>query len=238
MRLAVIGDIHGNIYALKSVLEHIKNKNVDSIISTGDLVGYMPYPNEVVDMIRANHIFTLQGNHDQAIGDSIKISTDKIRAMSDRDIQKDASSAFTNWCIRDDNRWFLKNLCTRMISDSYDKRIMVVHGSPFRNDEYLYDEEKLLSYVSEKVSVDIIISGHTHIPYFKEVNGKYFINAGSVGKPKHGDSRSTYVIVQIEKGKVGCSIEKVEYDMNALLMDIRNNRMISDSLIDLLRMGR
>jgi predicted phosphodiesterase len=49
MNIAVISDIHGNIFALKAVLEDIKNRNVDTIICLGDLVGYGPFPNEVID---------------------------------------------------------------------------------------------------------------------------------------------------------------------------------------------
>lgn len=113
----------------------------------------------------------------------------------------------------------------------------IAHGSPMRIDEYLYENEYYLEQISEKISEDIIICGHTHIPYFKRINEKYFINAGSVGKPKHGDSRGTYVISTIEKEMISCSIEKVEYNVNQMIQDIKNNPMISDSLIEMLRQG-
>jgi Icc-related predicted phosphoesterase len=68
MRFAVIGDIHSNLPALEAVLNRIKDDNVDFIASTGDLVGYAPFPNEVIDLIRSNHIVSIQGNYDKAVG--------------------------------------------------------------------------------------------------------------------------------------------------------------------------
>lgn len=238
MKFAVVGDIHGNKYALESVLAHIGNKDVDFIVSTGDLVGYMPYPNEVIDMIRSNKIIAVQGNHDRVIAESGNISLEELNNMTVQDIHKNASSAYTNWCINDANREFLKSMCAELVLKIGDKTIMIVHGSPFRIDEYLYDNEKYLMDISKHVKADIIICGHTHIPYFTKVNEKYFVNAGSVGKPKHGDSRSTYVIVDVDKVTVTCSIEKVEYDVSRIVRDIEENPMISDGLVEMLQHGR
>ena len=141
MKIAVIGDIHGNKYALLSVLEHIEKKDVDFIVSTGDLVGYMPYPNEVIDLIRKHKIIVVQGNHDKVIAESKKISLEEINNMTALEIQKNASATFTNWCISDENRKFLKNLSSKLILECRDKKIIIVHGSPMRVDEYLYENE-------------------------------------------------------------------------------------------------
>lgn len=240
MKFAVVGDIHGNKYALESVLEHIENKNVDFVVSTGDLVGYMPYPNEVIDIIRSHKIIAVQGNHDKVISESKNISLEELNAMSIQDIQKNASAAYTNWCINEANRKFLRNLCAELVIKIGNKTIMIVHGSPLRIDEYLFKNEEYLIEISEKVQADIIICGHTHIPYFVKVNEKWFVNAGSVGKPKHGDGRSTYVIVEIdiEKEEVTCSIEKVEYNVSQMIKDIEKNPMISVGLVEMLQQGR
>lgn len=237
MKIAVIGDIHGNKYALESVLEHIEKRDVDFIVSTGDLVGYMPYPNEVIDLIRKKRIIVVQGNHDKVIAESKKISLEEIMNMSEYELQKNASAAFTIWCISDENRKFLKNLCSKLVLEYGNKKIIIVHGSPISIDEYLYENEDHLAQVSEKISEDIIICGHTHIPYFKRINEKYFINAGSVGKPKHGDSRATYVIATLENDVISCSIEKVKYNVDQMIKDIENNQMISDGLVEMLRQG-
>lgn len=237
MRFAVIGDIHGNKYALESVLKDIDSKNIDFIVSTGDLVGYMPYPNEVIDLIRKNKAIVVQGNHDKAIAESKKISTNEIEKMTNEDIQKKASRAFTNWVLTDENRAYLKNLTNKLSLEVEGFKVVVVHGSPMAIDEYLYEDKEKLSKLTEIITEDVIICGHTHVPYSLTVKEKIFINAGSVGKPKHGDCQSTYVIVEIKDGLVNCTIEKVNYEVDLMIRDIENNRMISNELISMLQEG-
>ena len=70
MRIAVISDIHGNLYALREVLEDIDNQNIDSIICLGDLVGYGPHPNEVIALIKRRNILCLKGNYDASVVDN------------------------------------------------------------------------------------------------------------------------------------------------------------------------
>ncbi|WP_252232106.1 YfcE family phosphodiesterase [Clostridium sp. ZBS15] len=237
MKFAVIGDIHGNKYALEKALIDINNKNVDFIISTGDLVGYMPYPNEVIKLIRKNNVIVVKGNHDKYISECNKISTEIINKMADLEIQKSASLAFTNWIISDENRDYLKALMNKLCIEHEGIKIVVVHGSPFLIDEYVYGNDNCLANIGKLVNEDVIICGHTHIPYFKKINNKYFINSGSIGKPKHGESLGTYVIVDILNGSVKCTIEKVEYDVELMIKDIECNRMISNDLISMLRKG-
>lgn len=237
MRFAVIGDIHGNKYALESVLKDIDSKNIDFIVSTGDLVGYMPYPNEVIELIRKNRVVVVQGNHDRAIAECKKISTNEIEKMTDEDIQKKASRAFTNWVLTDENRTYLKNLTSKLSLEVEGVKVVIVHGSPMSIDEYLYEDEEKLSKLTEVIHEDVIICGHTHVPYSLTVKDKVFINAGSVGKPKHGDYHSTYVVVEIKDGVVCSSIEKANYDVELMVRDIKNNRMISNELITMLQEG-
>ena len=73
MRFAVLGDVHGNLEALDTVLKDIENQNVDCVFSTGDLVGYGPYPNEVIARIREEKILSIQGNFDEKIAGFSKI---------------------------------------------------------------------------------------------------------------------------------------------------------------------
>ena len=237
MRLAIIGDIHGNKYALESVLENINSKNVDFIVSTGDLVGYMPYPNEVIELIRKNKVVVVQGNHDKFIAESEKLSDETISKITDDKIQSNASAAFTNWIITDNNRSFLKNLTNKLTMECHGFKIVVVHGSPMEIDEYLFEDKEYLSRIAEVINEDVVICGHTHVPYYTKVNNKHFVNAGSVGKPKHGDSQSTYAIVEIKDGKFNCTVEKVKYDIELMINDIKDNRMISNKLIAMLEQG-
>lgn len=237
MRFAVIGDIHSNKFALQSVLEDINSKRVDFIVSTGDLVGYLPFPNEVVDMIRENRILVVQGNHDKFIAESELITDEEINKMTEEQIQSNASSAFTNWSITDENRNYLKNLPEQLRINCNGLKLQIVHGSHRVVDEYLYEDKEKLAELAKTLEEDILICGHTHIPYHLTIDNKHFINAGSVGKPKHGDSRAAYVIINVENGKVKSEIIKVSYDIESIIKVIEENRMISNKLIPMLLQG-
>jgi putative phosphoesterase len=237
MKFAVIGDIHSNIYALENVLKDIENYKVDFIVSTGDLVGYLPFPNEVIQLIREDKILAIQGNHDRHIASFQKITDAEIDSMSDEMIQSSASAIFTSWRITDENRNYLKNLPDKITFSCNGFKILVVHGSPRKIDEYLYEEKEIISEIAETVAEDVIICGHTHIPYFTKIDNKYFINAGSVGKPKHGSAKSTYALVEIANEKVSSEIIEVDYDVQKIVTAINENRMISKKLIAMLEQG-
>ena len=234
MRFAVIGDIHGNIYALEAVYEDIKNKNIDFVISTGDLVGYMMYPNEVIEFLKKNKIASIQGNHDKFIAKGNKIQD--ISVFSQDEVQKNASEIYTNYVLKDENREFLRNLPEEIRIRKNNFNVLIVHGSPRKIDEYLYENGENLLEITKDFSENVIISGHTHIPYVKKVEDKYFINAGSVGKPKHGNPKSTYVIVDLDE-EIKVTIEEVSYDYEKMLSDIEKNEYISQKLISMIREG-
>lgn len=234
MRFAVIGDIHGNIYALEAVYEDIKNKNIDFVISTGDLVGYMMYPNEVIEFLKKNKIASIQGNHDKFIAKGNKIQD--ISDFSQDEVQKNASEIYTNYVLKDENREFLRNLPEEIRIRKNNFNVLIVHGSPRKIDEYLYENGENLLEITKDFSENVIISGHTHIPYVKKVEDKYFINAGSVGKPKHGNPKSTYVIVDLDE-EIKVTIEEVSYNYEKMVSDIEKNEYISQKLISMIREG-
>lgn len=237
MRFAVLGDVHSNIFALKNVLEDIKNQKVDFIISTGDLVGYMPFPNEVIEMIRENRILVVQGNHDRFIAHSNTVGNEMIESMTAEEIQSNASAAFTNWVITNENKNYLYNLPEQLKINCNEFTALIVHGSPRDIGEYLYEDAHNLAELSKEFDEDIIICGHTHMPYHYRTNNKHFINAGSVGKPKHGSPQASYVIVTVEEKSVRSETAYVKYDTECMIKAIEGNRMISDKLIPMLEQG-
>lgn len=234
MRFAVIGDIHSNIYALDSVFQSILKQNIDFVLSTGDLVGYFAYPNEVVDFVRQHRILSIQGNHDQVIGSSLPVNKTEV---SEESLRANASAGYTNMVLTDQNRSYLKALPTELKLSIQDFTIQLVHGSPRGISEYLYENSKELAEVSGSVAADIIICGHTHIPYYQQINNKHFINTGSVGKPKHGNPNATYSVVSIINNVVSSDIIQVPYDYEKLAKEIEDNGILSGELAVMLRMG-
>ncbi|OOO00407.1 MAG: hypothetical protein ATN35_07490 [Epulopiscium sp. Nele67-Bin004] len=233
MRFAVIGDIHSNKPALQATLDDIAHQNVDFILSTGDLVGYYCYPNEVIDLVRKHNVVAVQGNHDEVIANSDATQLQNYNT-NDNNITANASRIFTNATITDQNRLYLKAMPKALTLSAGDKTIQVVHGSPTSNKEYLYNNEEILLPLSTTLTTDILICGHTHLPYHTQIEDKHFINAGTVGKPKEGDgSDSSYIIVEVDED-VRCEIRRVSYDTTKIIKFIVGTPFISDELADLL----
>lgn len=237
MRIAVIGDIHGNIYALDAVLEDIQTKEVDLILSTGDLVGYFPFPNEVVETISNNRILSIQGNHDESFASFEPVVEDDFKHLTTKEIQANASRIYTNYVLKTRNREYLKNLPKQLKLEFEGYSLLLVHGSPRKNDEYMHESSNDLSTIVQDVSENIIISGHTHIPYYQIISDKHMINAGSVGKPKHGNPNATYVIINLVDENIQVEIKEVPYPFEQLVDDIIHNDMISNDLIDYVKKG-
>lgn len=244
MKIAVISDIHSNIYALDAVLADIETKDVDMTVCTGDLVGYGTKPNEVIETLKKNKILTIMGNYDDAIGNL------KIVCGCDYPDPKDAEKAglsmhFTGQTTKVENKEYLRNLPKELIFNFDKKTIRFVHGSTRLINEYLKENSKEADEVMSELVENILICGHTHIPYAKYYGEKLLINAGSVGKPKTGNPNANYVIIDIknedEIAKTPSSVEveiiEVEYDFEKMANEIEENEILPNDFARLIREG-
>lgn len=214
MRIAVISDIHGNIYSLMRVLENIDSENVDSIVCLGDLVGYGPHPNEVVSLIRRRNILCIKGNYDASVVDN---DFTYIRETNTNSF----SLPWTVEELRTFNRYYLDNLPNSISLNIQNKDILFVHGSPRKINEYVTENYSEMEEVIKSANCDILVCAHTHIPYYKEINGKFIVNCGSVGKPKNGTPNATYAILEIENKKMPkVTIKSVEYEFTRTMKDM------------------
>lgn len=235
MRLAIISDVHSNIYALEQVLEDIRTRNVDQIVCAGDLVGYTAFPNEVINKIKQEKIETVQGNYDDAIGNL------RITCGCDYETEREekiglSSLQFTNEEITEDNREFIKKLPQELRLELEDYTSLVVHGSPRRLNEYLYADSKQIEEVAAELEEDILICGHTHLPYHRVIDGKHIINAGSVGKPKHGNANGVYTIIEVENSRIKTEFIEVVYSVEKVTSKIKETDL-ADEIITVLKTG-
>jgi len=251
MKIALFSDIHANFPALQAVLADIDKQNPDLIYCLGDLVGYAPYPNEVIGEIRRRKIPTIAGNYDEGIGLNsdncgCAYKTDKDKAMGT------VSIAYTNEIIGKEEREFLKNLPRHFALDFEFEgekfRLLLVHGSPRKINEYLFEDrdEKSLLRIMEQAGADIMAFGHTHKPYHKTLTNqdgttyRHAINIGSVGKPKDGDNRACYVLLEITpqttmtKPDLQVSFVRVPYDFESVARAIEQSPLPNE-YADMLR---
>lgn len=236
MKIAVISDIHSNITALESVLLDIEDQKVDCIYCTGDLVGYAPFPNEVIELIRQKQIPSVMGNYDDAVGYMRFIcgcdyKDEKSQALGE------ASILWTKENTLEQNKEFLRSLPEEIRFDINGTSVVLVHGSPERLNEYLFEDTpgEHMSELLEKAQADVLICGHTHKPFHKIIGNKHVINAGSVGKPKHGDPKAAYVIVEFNN-EVKVEIMMVQYDYQKLATAIEESGL-PDEFANMIRNG-
>lgn len=244
MRIAVISDIHSNIYALEAVLNDIEFRNVDLVACTGDLVGYGTRPNEVIETIRKNKVLTIMGNYDDAIGNYRLVCG--CDYPDPKDAQKaSASMSFTLQNTSDENKAYLRSLPKEAVLTFNEKTIRFVHGSTRLINEYLKENSTQAEEVMSEIDEDILVCGHTHIPYTKEYGSKLLVNAGSIGKPKTNRPDANYVIINIQNSdevektssSVNVEIIEVAYDFEKAAKEIEENEILPSDFARLIREG-
>ena len=212
MRIAVFSDIHGNKHALDAVLADIQNREPDLVVCLGDLVGYGAYPDAVVQTIRESGIPTVMGNYDDAIANRRLVcgcDYKDERAM-------EAGIKSITWTMENTgeaSKEFLLSLPDRIEQEIDGRRVLFVHGSPRKLNEYLYEDlpDTDILPMLQEANADVLVCGHTHLPYHRVVEEHHVINAGSAGKPKHGDPRAVYALIEMDSD-IRVDFIKVPYD--------------------------
>ena len=228
MRIAIFGDIHGNLQALDAVLADVDSQRVDAVYCLGDLVGYGASPNEVIARIRDRAVPTIVGNYDDGVGFDRDECGCAYREESER-VRGDRSLMWTRAQVTPENKAFLRTLVPEIRFDRDGARVLLVHGSPRKINEYLFEDRPLSSFqrLAASSNADLIVFGHTHKPYVKDVDGVRFLNAGSVGKPKDGDWRACYVILDDD-----VTFRRVTYDVAAAAAAIRATDLPHEFAVD------
>ncbi len=227
MKIAIISDIHSNVVALNAVLDNINNIDCDKIICLGDLVGYGPHPNEVIEKINELEIPTVMGNYDEAVGFYLPYCGCYIDSKV-KLLQSQNSLHWTAENTKEENKILLRNLSEELEYEFKGKHVSAFHGSPSSINEYIYsNQQDRLQEILQEINTDILLLGHTHIPFIHWVGEKVIINPGSVGKPKDGDNRACYVLLELNE-KINVEIKRVPYDIDKVITDINQTTLLKE----------
>jgi putative phosphoesterase len=214
MKFALFGDIHGNIEALKAAYEAAQAAGAEKIYHLGDLGGYSPFVNEVVDFLTEHGIAGVQGNYDETVAHDREHCGCKAEDPVQEEMMN-RSFAWTKEHASSKTKEYLGKLPVEITFAVHGRKVALFHATPRKNNLYWYEDrpEKFFREMAAKVEADILIYGHTHKPYRKDFEDKIFINAGSVGKPKDGDPRACVTLVEITPDNVSVRFLRVSYDV-------------------------
>ena len=202
MKIAIISDIHGNLDAIQKVVEDIKSQGCQKILCLGDLAMAGPLPTETIDYIRdlknSFDFEIIQGNTDEMIA----LSSDEVynKLNSALPVMAEAYKSDIN-TVTDEQKEYLKNLPSQKEIKVGNIKILMVHGSPRRNNEDIMPDMdlKTVEEIISSTGANIIVCGHTHIPCGYQTNtNQTVINVGSVGRPFSTEPKSCYCVLNFE----------------------------------------
>ena len=238
MKYALISDIHANLPALRAVLEDVAARpDVAAAYHLGDLVGYAPWPDETVALLRERRVEGIAGNYDSTVAADYKHCGCKYE-----DPRQEALSHLSyDWTRRNcsaETKRFLGSLPFRIDlrprgGHAPGPKVVLVHGTPTLNTLYWTEDRddafclKMAGHAGAKAG-DVICFGHTHKPWHREVEGIHFVNTGSVGRPKDGDWRAGYVLLDVGGDVPGVDFVRVEYDLEQAVEAIRRSELPDD----------
>jgi predicted phosphodiesterase len=221
-RIAVITDIHANLLALQAGLARIDELGITEVYCGGDLVGYGPHPNEVCALIQERGIPTIYGNYDYAIARDLDDCGCAYITPHDRELGQ-RSVEWTLAHTDQTSKNFMRELPFDLHFEVGEKPVHLVHGSPRKVNEYLFEDKPASLYerLAAAASDSVLVFGNTHKPWVHEYGGVLFVNCGSVGKPKDGDPRGAFAVLDATSGQLTVSIERVAYDAEAVAAEVR-----------------
>ena len=245
MRYALISDLHANLPALQAVYGDIVRRGVGTVYHLGDLVGYAPWPNEVVEFVAARGIAGVAGNYDSTVATDYKHCGCRYEDPRQEELSH-LSYTWTRRHVSAMTKAYLSGLPFRIDllpagGHQAGPRVVLVHGTPTLNTVYWTEDRpdefclKMAGHAGMKAG-DVVAFGHTHLPWYREVGGMHFVNTGSVGRPKDGDWQAGYVLLDVSTGSVGVEFVRVEYDLDAAVRAILGSELPPD-FAEFLRTG-
>jgi putative phosphoesterase len=213
LRIVVISDIHSNLEAFVAVIASLPP--YDDLVFLGDLVGYGPQPNEVVEQLRQlRPSVALVGNHDYAVttGDTSGFSPHAEVAVE-----------WTRRQIKQGTVDYLSSLQQSAKINLNNTGLALFHGSPSDPlSEYIFPwiDHQSAKGIIEEAGSPLVLLGHTHMPMLYSFDNEMLANPGSVGQPRDGDPRASFAILTLSEGKFSFEIKRVEYDIDAVASKI------------------
>ncbi len=213
--IAILSDVHGNLPALEAVIADAQQQGVDMFWHLGDFIGYGPFVNEVVELLFDLCAVQVIGNYDLKV---LKFPKKKDKWKKTKDREKFLAFEWAWETLSSANAKRLKSLPQQAKQKVGKLDVLLTHGGPAAVDEIIGPDtpEERLRQLVKLTDADVILCGHTHIPFDTTVEDVTFINPGSVGRPEGGDSRASYAILDVQDDGLTVRFQRVSYDVERM----------------------
>lgn len=226
--LVLLSDPHANLVALEAVLEDaapLVGRGY-GLVTLGDLVGMGPRPQELIARVRAlPGVLHVRGNNDRYIG-----LREYEREIFHRDVYEAPPPG-----LRDNLRWtrealdgegidFLLGQPERLELEFAGRPLLAVHGGLDSDEQPTVPERVDEAFAARLPDRAILVTGHTHRPFVREIAGRLVLNAGGCGSSLDGDPRAAYAVLHAEEGRARAEIRRVAFDLDAVAEDLKERR--------------
>ena len=221
LNVAIISDIHANLPALESVWAHAQELGAEEIWNMGDHAGYSPFPLQTVDWLQQHNAISVLGDYDLRILQAQEKRSEWGRMKHPTKLE---AILWARQQLARSGLDYLEDLPKTRTLERAGFKFVLNHGSPAAIDEGLAPSTSLkrLRKLAAKVEADAVLSGDSHRPFVKEVEGVTFINPGSVGRPDDGDPRASYGLLQIDQDGFEVKLYRVAYEVTRTVEAIRS----------------
>ncbi len=222
-KIAVVSDVHGNLPALEAVLADCRSQNIDEIWNLGDFTGYVPFPNEVIELLRKSCSANIIGNYDLKV---LSFPQKSAEWKIEKSGEKYISFEWNNSVLSQKNRRYLAGLPKTKKIKINKYSFLLTHGSPESQNEGLISTTPVerMEELAKIAGTDVVLCGHTHRPMVKKAAGVLFVNAGSVGRPE-GDNRACYAVLHFTVNRLRVEHRLVDYEIEKSARAIRKAKL-------------
>jgi putative phosphoesterase len=220
MRVVFFSDVHANFPALCRALDWAQRHRADRLICAGDIVGHGPHPTEVVHLLMEQRVDAILGNVDRKVLALLESPTKLEKHLEKK---AHAPAAWAALALGDAERAWLASLPKELRLSANGADVWVVHGSPMSDTDYIYPSltARALAIKLGEVRPRVLVCGHSHVPFTKEIAGVRVVNCGSIGRPVDGDLRGSLALCDFAgKGKVQCRIVRFAYPVEPVIADL------------------
>lgn len=235
MRVLLLSDIHGNHPALLAIDRFFADWTFDAIFNCGDSTVYAPFPNETVQWLQAKEACSILGNTDQKVITLLQGKTFK----KPHDEEKRIMYRSTMQSLNGQSQEYLLSLPDSRELELAGRRIGLFHGSPDHPRELLFAQtpDARFHELSQLTACRIVVTGHSHSPYHKQINGTHFINPGSAGRMFDGNPEASCATLTISESTVAVDHHRIAYPVEEVVAALRQQHL-PEIYVDMFRQGR